>query len=518
MVPGRSGIENRQDALDRLWAALRGNPHWVAFAVATAGLLVHTAMLQPWTMDDTFIHLRYAAHLIAGDGLVYNAGERVEGYTSFLWVCMLGVGGALGLELLALAKILGTAFAIGALALLANIHRFLPGVDRKTSALATLLLASSGAFTAWAAAGMETPLVALLGLVLCVVHCRSMQSHSQPWRVALVGALGAIGVMARPDFVVLLCVVGLDRLAADLRQGRWHFLLFAGAFVLVYGPYYAWRFAYYGYLLPNTFYVKVGSSLAQISRGLDYVGDFAWVGLVLIVPALVLLVVTRGERARAWRVGALLGMLLLHSVYVALVGGDVMPAYRFFVHVLPLLCLAAALAFNAWASRPRWLAAVGALMIATNIAHTAFDSHLDRAVRVARVGDIGAEVGRWLHETMPPDTVIAVNAAGAIAYYSGFRVIDMLGLNDVHIAHRHMPRMGKGIPGHEKGDGAYVLSRRPDLIQFGPSWGQVRPMFVGDRELKSNSEFQDQYSPVTYTMPSGQVVHFYQRIDWSPRP
>jgi len=37
---------------------------------------------------------------------------------------------------------------------------------------------------------------------------------------------------------------------------------FASGFFLPYGIYYAWRFNFYGYFLPNTFYAKVGGSLA----------------------------------------------------------------------------------------------------------------------------------------------------------------------------------------------------------------------------------------------------------------
>ena len=33
---------------------------------------------------------------------------------------------------------------------------------------------------------------------------------------------------------------------------------------------FAWRAAYYGYLFPNTFYLKVGHSLGAIARGKDY--------------------------------------------------------------------------------------------------------------------------------------------------------------------------------------------------------------------------------------------------------
>src|SRR5215831_17241797 len=38
--------------------------------------------------DDAFISYRYAANLAHGRGLVFNPGERVEGYTNFLWVVL----------------------------------------------------------------------------------------------------------------------------------------------------------------------------------------------------------------------------------------------------------------------------------------------------------------------------------------------------------------------------------------------------------------------------------------------
>nr|MBC8422663.1 hypothetical protein [bacterium] len=34
--------------------------------------------------EDAFISFRYAANLLDGHGLVFNPGERVEGYTNFL--------------------------------------------------------------------------------------------------------------------------------------------------------------------------------------------------------------------------------------------------------------------------------------------------------------------------------------------------------------------------------------------------------------------------------------------------
>jgi arabinofuranosyltransferase len=72
--------------------------------------------------------------------------------------------------------------------------------------------------------------------------------------------------------------------------------------------------------------------------------------------------------------------------------------------------------------------------------------------------------GRWLRQNTSSGTLLATDAAGAIPFYSGLKTIDMLGVNDRHIAHLSVPNMGHGTAGHEKRDFAYVLSRRPDII------------------------------------------------------
>jgi hypothetical protein len=78
-----------------------------------------------------------------------------------------------------------------------------------------------------------------------------------------------------------------------------------------------------------------------------------------------------------------------------------------------------------------------------------------------------AVAAKWLEANAPEGAVVASTPAGSIAYHMNHRVIDMLGLNDIHIAHTVNPRMGKGRAGHEKGDGKYVLSRSPEFILMG---------------------------------------------------
>ena len=72
--------------------------------------------------------------------------------------------------------------------------------------------------------------------------------------------------------------------------------------------------------------------------------------------------------------------------------------------------------------------------------------------------------GLWLRDNTPPQTWTAAKGAGAIAYYSQRPVLDIFGLNDVHIGHLQVPTIGEGKAGHEKEDPQYVLDRHPDYI------------------------------------------------------
>ena len=75
--------------------------------------------------------------------------------------------------------------------------------------------------------------------------------------------------------------------------------------------------------------------------------------------------------------------------------------------------------------------------------------------------------GAALREAFPGNTRLSASPIGAIAYVSRFHVYDHLGLTDRHIARRESPDMGKGVAGHEKGDGWYLMERRPDIVLAG---------------------------------------------------
>jgi hypothetical protein len=62
----------------------------VLVLVACAAFFLHGQEYEA-VQDDAFISFVYSKHLAAGEGLVFNLGERVEGYTNFLWVALMAL-------------------------------------------------------------------------------------------------------------------------------------------------------------------------------------------------------------------------------------------------------------------------------------------------------------------------------------------------------------------------------------------------------------------------------------------
>src|SRR3954454_18585635 len=93
--------------------------YWPVLA-ATAVLLPH-AMLFDFVNDDAYISFRYARNLAEHGQLVFNLGERVEGYTNFLWTVLLAAGIKLGVSPVIASRFLGVAFGVGTLALVVRL-------------------------------------------------------------------------------------------------------------------------------------------------------------------------------------------------------------------------------------------------------------------------------------------------------------------------------------------------------------------------------------------------------------
>lgn len=428
--------------------------------------------------EDAFISFRYSANLAQGNGLVFNPGERVEGYSNFLWVVLVAGPNALfGADIVTTARVLGVVCTLGCvLAVYALTRRITGSVG--AGLLAATVVAAVSDLAAYGPSGLETPLFALLVLlVLLALHAN---------RPLVAGLLVALATMTRPDGLVVAVVVGVWLVARAVREKTWRVPLWyvAGAAVLAV-PWTVWRVAYYGHLTPNAIAAKSGASPTWLlDSGFHYLSGYvvATQAVLVLVPVAVFALL----KSRSAGMPAL--VLALGVVYIGFfvaTGGDWMPAWRFFAPAMPLLVVGCVSAIaRPWPvgtrAAPVLAASVAALMLVASVWQPNYKKAID--AWHGQVDELG-DVGEWLRETVPSGTTIATFANGALSYEAGSRVtvVDLLGLTDEHIA-----RAGKRDPGmmigHQANDYEYVLRvRRPSIVfTSGNGYAETPACTVGE--------------------------------------
>lgn len=485
---------------------------WAAILMALIVLVAHNIYIHPWMIDDAFISFRYSENMASGNGVVFNPGERVEGYTSFLWVVILALGAKIGFDIVMLSKFFGFFFGAVVLILLGHAHYFIRGIEVKSSALATLFLGTCGVFTPWASSGLEVNMFMFFSLLTIFCHLRFRKPGGAARHTnILLGLLAALTALARPEGLIIFALILVDSIRLSLiNKDIGPLYLFLG-FAVLFIPYYVWRYFYYGFPFPNTFYNKVGTSAYQFLRGAKYTVKFAFTVLAILAPVIELLFNKRIFR-KIHDLYFLVIFVSVYTLYTTVVGGDVFPAYRFFTPIIPILSLLAAVALASLVSSKGMIIRLSALIVLFNLVQLRTNYYIHYHIKeLDTVAWEGKEVGLWFRDNIDGGATLAINSAGAISYYSKLKVVDMLGLTDEHIAHVKTQDFGKGASGHEKGDGAYVLSRKPDIIQFGTTYGWEKPEYLGDEQIYASQEFQRDYTMKTADLPSGNRLVYFER-------
>jgi len=303
---------------------------------AGAFLLLNCLYYRPYIGDDAFISFRYAAHLVAGDGLVYNVGERVEGYSNFLWVLIAAAFMQCGLPLLASIKALGVLSALATAVLSGLLGRRLLGPW--PGAFVFVVVAAQTSLAVWSQAGLETTFFGFLLVASCLSFERELERSAGPrWSALLFG----LAWLTRPEAPAYLLYFVARRLAQRPRRcGRrdvlWCVVL--GAIVL---PYEVWGLWYYGALFPHTHAVKAGGELKLFSAALERAILFKYfaqqgIGFAVLSTAGLIgtLLGLRRCPSAAWA-PALAGLTFMAYAWV-----DWMPRHRLLVPALPFLALA----------------------------------------------------------------------------------------------------------------------------------------------------------------------------------
>lgn len=442
--------------------------------------------------DDAMISMRYAYNLAHGNGLVWNAGERVEGFTNPLWVLYMSLFHLLPIPL---ARMSLTIQISGALLLAANLYFVRRIVEHFTDGLLPMLAAV--AFTAfyaplnsWGLLGMEVSLLALILTAAIWLALKSGDERFSVWTYLLL----AVSTLVRFDMAVPYLVVFAVLFVVQKQHRRQHLLWGLGLLVLFLGAQTLGRFLYYGQLLPNTYYLKVEGwpfSL-RILRGLYALWWFIyytnWV--LFLLPVAIYLF------RRDWKVTLIILVIIGQLAYSVYVGGDAWEehggANRYIAIAMPLFFAAfaftveellrrAAAVFGRRseaiiAARAAWVVLFVTALLNFNLLLGDWKSierwDLARRPDYVAGNDHNLQIALALQNTTQPGASIAVVGAGTIPYLLPDRyAIDLLGKADPVIAHEKVrtPMSIEDVPdmrpGHMKWDYAHTFGElKPDVI------------------------------------------------------
>jgi hypothetical protein len=441
-----------------------------------------------WVSDDAFISFRYADNLVRGNGLVWNVGERVEGYTNFLWTMILAAGAAMRLDPVVVSEVLGVASFAALLAVIVPLST----VTREGSTslpLVAWMLALMTDIEVWATGGLETMTFTLLAAASVLVLFRPATSaRGQIAGGALLGLL----VLMRPEGL-LLAAIAIAWFGAT--RGR-AIATAAGAIarvalpvVVLGGAHLIFRRVYYQDWLPNTYYAK-SADLPYWDQGLEYLDalffrDYALLAIILVGVVLALRRArTRGEEPRDVVGPVLASMALLYAIYVTRSGGD----FMFMRRLVPAIALGlAACGREIDRLPPRARVAVAVpLLVAASFPFPLFERWADEHHRYFGIADeasfypanvvaLRRSQGELLEKAFRdvPARFVMNGGLCMLAYYSDLPfVMEPNGLTDRGVAHQ--PLDERRQIGHEKHPSDEYLRARRVNFKITP-WPMDRP-------------------------------------------
>ena len=505
---------------------------------------------------------------MTGQGLVFNRGEHVEGFTNFLWVFVVAPFEALGWDLFQVCEVLGTLLGMVCLYVTARMTGWLDDTRRGFAYLwGALWLATSSSFVLWAQAGLEQPLASLLPIAGAWLLWRAREQGGAPRAYLLSGLVLGAACMTRPELHMMAVLVGLPLLVDTVRARRVtrSQLLYVAGVLAVTAPCHTFRYLYYGSLIPNTFYVKTGTGAAVWHVGLTSLRDmflFNWTGLLAVAAPLAF-----ASRKHLVEKATMVLIAAAFMAFYVRVGVDEMQWHRLFLPALPFLCVLAALgvrngleALVALAPADRrdrarvgaYAAGWAAFAIA---AATSFRFTFDEVNGWNGHGDLAGtyhpDLGKFLVRHERPHALVAFQDMGSTPYHApDIDFLDFFGLVDRTVAHaRHdwglhtfIGSAGGGAQAkYDAQMRAYFFGRSPEWTIFtiytprgeedrlarefdqDPTGGAFGDAFRHNGVqfgLWDDARFRDQYVPVrTWPRSRSYYLTLFRRRDlWEQKP
>lgn len=470
------------------------------FAAALVAAAHAASFIGHGPCDDDFITYRYARNLIEGQGLVFNAGERIEGFSAPGWMLLVAAALALGADPESFS--IAVSICASAVAAWAVGELWRARHPESLSAAPAWLVAATPAIGWHAIIGLGTVLLAALLACFALAWERARAGAG---RGLLAAALVGLAALVRNEALLFALPFVLEE-----RRSGW---LARAALAL--GPLAGWqlfRLLYFGRLTPVTYSVKKLAFADDVRLGLEYLATSnseCGVGVIVVLAAVAWSSARGPGPLRALALG-----LFAHVAYVIYVGGDFLPFARFFVPVLPIGAWLAFEGARALFGARRALATLAFVLAAALL-------QLQQTRRAEFAADHADSEPRWklmgqsVARAVPPQTKVALAPIGAFGWVSRLTIVDMLGLTNDAIL-RAPPDPGITIKGHQRYDAQWVLDQRPEMIIIGNGWLHTGPR--GEPELKASHwertlvehpQFTERYAPLKLEIAGSYPLLFF---------
>jgi arabinofuranosyltransferase len=487
---------------------------WVSWALPAVPFFLGILVVLEFVKDDAYISFRYAHNLVTGHGLVFNQGEKLEGFTNFLWVLILAPFEWLGWDLFQVCEVLGTILGIACLVQATRFVTWINGERKDFSQLwAAMWLATSSSFVLWAKSGLEQPLAQLLPIAGAWILWRARselllsETHvTRPVGIAqaptkegdavvtkrlekkylIAGILMGMACMTRPELHMMAILVGLPLVldAVKARKVTRAQLLYVAGILAITIPSHGFRYAYYGTLVPNTFYVKTGTGSLVWREGIKTLHDmfdFNDTGALVVLAPLAF-----ADRKRIVEKSVMAIISLAFMAFYVKVGVDEMQWHRLYLPALPFTAVLAALGAQnlldgvlrlAKSENLRTVAygaGWGAVLLAgyqsfrfTYREQHGFDGHGDLA------GTYHPDLGKFLVRHERPGALVAFQDMGSTPYHApDIDFLDFIGLVDKTVAHaRHDYGLHAFVGSDvDNNQGKYDAEMRDYYYKRNPEW------------------------------------------------
>ncbi len=448
-------------------------------------------------MGDAFIHFVFARGIADGQFFFYN-GQFSAGSTSPFWSLLLApVWKIFGMQIIWAVKILASFFVALAIVLA---FKFAEKISsNRIAALATAaLLATNFVLPFWAAKGMETPLFVCLVLGSFLVYLELVNPPAKSTSSSLtpqisgeltLGLILGVAILTRPEAWFLTAFLGIGLLA----QKKWRALLTVGLpTALIFAPYYFWLFANTGSIFPST--------IARILRARQWAHEFGGIFFTLEIPKIL---VTKflpltpffllfffykpvNPPPRWWVNSSIsypiFAWLAFHAIFFSVIFPTT-EGYRYILAALPFFYLISILGVfrlpKKWQTPILVLVLLGSLLISGQ-------QFLERRASIASceqpfLDQARRDVGLWLEENTPTDSLIALKEVDQSAFFGERRMLSLDGTLDA-----------RAIPFVQSGDQLQFLkNERPnffvleeEMYREYPAWKKSNVLSLADANLK----------------------------------